>query len=79
MHVHTCLQEMLLLEDERSSLEARDKLLLGVGCVCHLVGVPPLEVALAHNTLCTGVLHVQGTRSKCADRAMTEHAVLSVL
>ena len=40
-------------QEVRGALEARDQLLLGVGSIGHLVGVPPLEVALAHHSLCT--------------------------
>ena len=40
-------------QEVRGTLEARDQRLLGVGAVSHLVGVPPLEVALAHHSLCT--------------------------
>lgn len=34
------------------ALEAGDQLLIRVGGVGHLVRVPPLEVALAHDTFC---------------------------
>ena len=38
-------------EASGSILEAGEELLIRVGCVGHLVGLPPLEVALANHAL----------------------------
>ena len=44
---------MSVAQRVRGTLEARDELLLVVGTVGHVVGIPPLEVTLAHHSLCT--------------------------